>query len=300
MFDFAMAAVACIILAHFAPTESQVARAMPPEDMPDLAGARPVETIEASGNATSNMTAADQAKILKMSSGDIAHEQLWDQLSEEDMCTRWRGVFCTEDGLLRGILVEDETGMSGQRLPPEWGNLTTLRFIILVENDLTGPLPAEWSKLTNLIMLDLADNRLTGSLPEAWSTFSDLRFLSLEGNELNGSLPESWSAMTSIKDLQLDDNMLLGSLPAEWGDGMKELRELDLDNNRIYGNIPAGWSGLDSLEAIDLYNNRLSGSIPQVLKDNLDDTIISVRVDDTVTGVSDEYMPFAGVQWDGK
>eukprot|EP00873_Tetraselmis_striata_P014447 jgi/Tetstr1/434711/TSEL_002538.t1 len=210
MFDFAMAAVACIILAHFAPTESQVARAMPPEDMPDLAGARPVETIEASGNATSNMTAADQAKILKMSSGDIAHEQLWDQLSEEDMCTRWRGVFCTEDGLLRGILVEDETGMSGQRLPPEWGNLTTLRFIILVENDLTGPLPAEWSKLTNLIMLDLADNRLTGSLPEAWSAFSDLRFLSLEGNELNGSLPESWSAMTSIKDLQLDDNMLLG------------------------------------------------------------------------------------------
>lgn len=142
-----------------------------------------VETIEASGNATSNMTAADQAKILKMSSGDIAHEQLWDQLSEEDMCTRWRGVFCTgatplslplpykihclfyammqmplylstmmmvvhfpvplcfiltaksprvsdaEDGLLRGILVEDETGMSGQRLPPEWGNLTTLRFM---------------------------------------------------------------------------------------------------------------------------------------------------------------------------
>ena len=45
------------------------------------------------------------------------------------------------------------------------GSLTTLKYLSLSVNQLTGAIPAELGNLTNLKWLSLYDNQLTGEIP---------------------------------------------------------------------------------------------------------------------------------------
>ena len=47
--------------------------------------------------------------------------------------------------------------------PPELGNLTSLRFLHMTNNQLSGSIPAELGTLTNLTILELTNNQLSGS-----------------------------------------------------------------------------------------------------------------------------------------
>ena len=50
-------------------------------------------------------------------------------------------------------------------IPAELGDLTELKWLVLVGNQLTGSIPAELGDLTNLERLWLSSNELTGCVP---------------------------------------------------------------------------------------------------------------------------------------
>jgi hypothetical protein len=54
-------------------------------------------------------------------------------------------------------------------LPPSWGALANLQFLILFENQLAGTLPDTWSRLASLVEVDLSSNSgLTGGAVVGW------------------------------------------------------------------------------------------------------------------------------------
>ncbi|OEL26275.1 putative LRR receptor-like serine/threonine-protein kinase, partial [Dichanthelium oligosanthes] len=123
----------------------------------------------------------------------------------------------------------------------------------------TGPIPKEIGNCTSLLWLNIAGNRLSGGIPPEmapkncraiWSRLamgydplpvsSPLRtalgYVQLSGNLLSGEIPSSIGRMRSISLLLLADNGLSGSLPSEIV--QLNLVSLDVSNNDISGEVP--------------------------------------------------------------
>ncbi|KAM3240109.1 hypothetical protein ACQJBY_053661 [Aegilops geniculata] len=74
-------------------------------------------------------------------------------------------------------------------IPPEIGQLISLRSLNLSSNDLTGQIPISICNLTNLSALDLSNNNLTGALPSALSSLHFLSRFNISYNDLEGTVP---------------------------------------------------------------------------------------------------------------
>ncbi len=83
------------------------------------------------------------------------------------------------------------------------GALTSLEWLTLSQNQLTGPIP-DMSLLTKLTVLDLCHNELTGLIPDL-SFLINLTRLDLNHNELTGPVPDL-SDFTSLTAMRLTDN----------------------------------------------------------------------------------------------
>ena len=83
------------------------------------------------------------------------------------------------------------------------GALTSLEWLTLSQNQLTGPIP-DMSLLTKLTVLDLCHNELTGLIPDL-SFLINLTRLELSHNELTGPVPDL-SDFTSLTAMRLTDN----------------------------------------------------------------------------------------------
>ena len=75
----------------------------------------------------------------------------------------WHGITVDGGGRVKELDLF-EAGLTG-RIPPELGDLTSLRDLNLGGNGLTGPIPPELGDLTSLRDLRLDGNRLTGPIP---------------------------------------------------------------------------------------------------------------------------------------
>ena len=72
--------------------------------------------------------------------------------------------------------------------------------------------------LTSLEYLDLHDNNITGNFPEFIFELSYLQVLSPRNNSLHGSLAlNSFSNQSKLQILDLSNNNLVGSVPSESG-----------------------------------------------------------------------------------
>ena len=71
--------------------------------------------------------------------------------------------------------------MKGE-LPPELGNLSKLKKLMVTDSNLTGSIPSELGRLSNLGELDLSYNKLTGEIPESFAGLEDLYSLHLHEN----------------------------------------------------------------------------------------------------------------------
>ena len=146
-------------------------------------------------------------------------------------------------------------------IPPELGNLASLRRLSLARNDLTGPIPPKLGDLTNLDELSFAANALTGPIPSELGGLTAVSVLSLYGNGLSGPIPPEFGNLARMRWLELADNDLSGPIPPELGT-LPSLESLYLAGNDLSGPIPSAFGNLRRLSVLDLASNNLAGALP--------------------------------------
>ena len=123
------------------------------------------------------------------------------------------------------------------------GNLASLTWLVLANNQLTGTIPAELGDLASLSSLYLYDNQLTGSIPTELGNLSSLRSLVLYNNQLTGPIPSELGNLSSLRALDLSGNQLTGTIPPELGN-LSSLVALSLAGNQLTGPIPQSFTHL--------------------------------------------------------
>ena len=163
--------------------------------------------------------------------------------------------------LRRLLLYRNE--LSGT-IPPELGKLGTVTRISLSSNNLAGSLPPELGALANLDTLILHSNELSGPIPPELANMASLEYVSLALNSFSGPVPPEIGGMARLKRLSFSGNQLTGTIPPELGT-LRSIESLSLSRNNLTGPIPAELGGLATLERLYLYRNQLSGEIPPQL-----------------------------------
>ena len=153
-------------------------------------------------------------------------------------------------------------GLTGS-IPPELGNLASLVNLNLPGNNLTGSIPPELGNLTNLETLSLTSNYgLTGEIPSELGNLSSLKSLYLSSlPELTGEIPPELGNLTNLLGLYIYLTDLSGEIPPELGN-LTNLRSLWLSSNNLSGEIPVELGNLTSLTGLYLQSNNLTGGIP--------------------------------------
>ena len=135
-------------------------------------------------------------------------------------------------------------------VPPEIGNLTSLKYLNLGSNLLTT-LPKEIGNLTKLEKLLLEGNQLR-TLPKEIGNLTNLDYLSLSVNDLT-TLPKEIGNLKNLEELCLHGNQLR-NLPPEIGK-LTNLKWLDLSVNQLT-TLPHEIGNLTNLKELNLRNNR--------------------------------------------
>ncbi|KAH6809057.1 hypothetical protein C2S51_026840, partial [Perilla frutescens var. frutescens] len=81
-----------------------------------------------------------------------------------DACKAWRFVSCDTKGQSVTTVSMAKQGFSGS-ISPAFANLTSLRNLVLNDNDLSGVIPSEIITLPQLQMFDVSNNNLSGPIP---------------------------------------------------------------------------------------------------------------------------------------
>nr|GMD65766.1 LRR receptor-like serine/threonine-protein kinase [Ipomoea batatas] len=148
-------------------------------------------------------------------------------------------------------------------LPSSFGDLNSLGYLDLSNNNLTGELP---QKLVTdcyfLYLLKLSNNKFQGQIfPGAIHTF-ELAVLQLDNNNFVGKIPDSLSTLSfCLETLDLSNNHLHGELP-KWIGNMTYLLHLSVYSNQLEGPFPTQFCMLEDIQLLDISDNKLSGSIP--------------------------------------
>ena len=164
-------------------------------------------------------------------------------------------------------------------IPPELGGLADLRELRLAATSLTGAIPPELGDLVNLNSLVLAFNGLTGTIPPELGDLANLEILWLDQNQLTGPIPPELGDLANLEALSIIANKfeegssdssgppatgLTGSIPPELGN-LPNLEILRLSQNSLTGSIPPGLGNLSNLKMLSLAKNELAGDVPASL-----------------------------------
>ncbi|KAL5769753.1 hypothetical protein ACOSP7_013907 [Xanthoceras sorbifolium] len=94
-------------------------------------------------------------------------------------------------------------------------NLSSMQFLYMQENALSGSIPNAFFRSSELVILDLRDNEFFGSIPnEIDDGLSNLQFLLLAGNHLEGYIPHELCRLQYVSILDLSRNKLNGTIPS--------------------------------------------------------------------------------------
>ncbi|KAK2352003.1 putative leucine-rich repeat receptor serine/threonine-protein kinase [Trifolium repens] len=157
-------------------------------------------------------------------------------------------------------LVLEFNQLSGN-LPPELGSLSQIERLLLSSNNFTGVLPATFANLTALKQFRIGDSQLSGTIPNFIQNWIHLEMLVIRGSGLSGPIPAGISLLKNLTDLTITD--LNGSdSPFPHLENMSRLSKLELRSCNIVGALPDYLGKLINLEVIELSNNKLSGQIP--------------------------------------
>ncbi|CAB9506895.1 LRR receptor-like serine threonine-protein kinase [Seminavis robusta] len=159
------------------------------------------------------------------------------------------------------VLVENQ--LTGP-VPTELGLLTNLGGLALDTNFFTGTIPTELGRLTGLEALLLSELILSGTIPNELAALTDMILLYLDNSGFNGTIPRWLDNMTSIDTLTLSENSFTGTIPTELG-LLTKLYSLWLGSNALSGTIPSEFGMCEQVAVLTLEINHLAGTIPTEL-----------------------------------
>ncbi|KAF9610239.1 hypothetical protein IFM89_021432 [Coptis chinensis] len=151
-------------------------------------------------------------------------------------------------------------GFEGGRIPASIGNLLSLTTLDLSHQNFSGEVPIElsgFSSLSSLRYLNLTTNALSGEIPATYGFQQGLLVLSLSDNCVSGTIPTELGNCSNLEVLVLRSNRLTGGLPVDLS-RLSHLKELDLGNNNFSGQIPEEISQCTMLTSLLLNENCLS------------------------------------------
>lgn len=174
----------------------------------------------------------------------------------------WFGVLC-QTGHVVGIWFDYGNNLRGY-LPATIGEMKSVRYLKLQDNQLGGSIPPGIGSLPEMVAMDLSHNLLEGSIPDELWNLQNLQYLDLGHNRLSGGLSPAVGNLTGLTFLNLSENQLSGSIPSTYGN-LSQISGVFLFSNHFSGNIPAELANLPFIYEIYLFDNQLSGPIPTEL-----------------------------------
>ncbi|CAI9111766.1 OLC1v1012079C2 [Oldenlandia corymbosa var. corymbosa] len=171
------------------------------------------------------------------------------------------------------------------KIPKAFGNLSSLIFLSLENNQLVGSIPETFKGLQQLQVvtihnneldegvhvmcglqkldtLDLSRNQIFEPTLECLGNITSLRHLLLNSNRFASTVPASLFNLKDLLELNLSKNLLSGPLSPEVGN-LKVVTQLDFSFNNLSSDIPSTIGNLQNLENFSLAFNQFHGSIPE-------------------------------------
>ncbi|RCV07455.1 hypothetical protein SEVIR_1G250300v4 [Setaria viridis] len=173
------------------------------------------------------------------------------------------GSFSNLSTSLFYLILENNT-ISGT-IPEGIGNLINLQGLDLSNNHFTGALPSSLGMLQSLNGFSVANNKLNGSIPLSIGNLTQLNYLIFLSNEFGGTIPRALGNLTNLLELLLAYNNFVGSIPIEIFNIHTLTIALDLSHNKLEGSIQTEIRNLKNLVELHLESNMLSGEIPSSL-----------------------------------
>ncbi|MBK9733834.1 MAG: hypothetical protein IPO92_02220 [Saprospiraceae bacterium] len=174
----------------------------------------------------------------------------------------WYGVKLNISGCVESLIMPSNK-LNGS-LPPEIGDLKSLKILNLTNNNISGNLPVQMGALTSLVELNLTTNKINGPLPQGFGNMSNLVKLQLSLNNFSGNIPASLGNLSEMVILHLHQNNFNGPIPPSLG-SLNNLEELLHSQNNLTGNIPSELGNMTNLKSLILSQNKLSGTLPNTL-----------------------------------
>ncbi|KAF6171230.1 hypothetical protein GIB67_036898 [Kingdonia uniflora] len=113
---------------------------------------------------------------------------------------------------------------------------SSLKYVDLSHNKLTGGLPDSFRKMGTLQSLDLSYNRLGSDFPASLGLVSALERLNMQKNKFTGEIPNTVLKLGNLKELNLSDNLLVGEIPK--GKPLSRFPKSSYSGNRGLCGIP--------------------------------------------------------------
>ncbi|KAJ4710134.1 putative Receptor protein kinase [Melia azedarach] len=175
---------------------------------------------------------------------------------------KWKGIQCNPSGRVTRIQIE-QLNLQGS-LPPELRNLSSLTVLVVMKNQLTGPIPS-LAGLGSLQSALFHNNNFTAFPPNFFTGLTALQTINLDYNQFSSwELPESLKDATGLQSFSANAANIAGTIPDfVGGDTFPELMDLHLAFNNLHGPIPAsfGKSSIQTLRLNGQNGDKLNGSV---------------------------------------
>ncbi|RWW45038.1 hypothetical protein BHE74_00049170 [Ensete ventricosum] len=178
----------------------------------------------------------------------------------------------------------------GGAIPSSMGNLCNLSDLDASENRIKGQLTGFIEGLSrcrssSIWYLRLQNNEISGAIPSKIGKLQSLIRLNLGSNSLSGPIPASLGNMVALSDLNLSSNSLVGALSEANFANLTRLDSMDLSHNLLTVNESQDWLPPFQATEIRMGSCNLGPKFPPWLKNQ---TKLS-HLDLSSNGISDAF-----------